>query len=175
MYAIIMMAFPCMFSFGWVYAAPVSEDVARIAAENWYWEVSGIKPMKAILADSLVNKIHQTTCLYFYSFEEGGFVVIAGDDGAYPVLFYTLKSAYAKEDQPPQFAAMMELVCAAIADAHDKGTSAPPQTAEEWQRLTALKEAFSPDRSSPRKEVSPLLSTTWNLGHIEYVLCGLYS
>ncbi len=34
MYALIMMAFPCLFSFGWAYAAPVSEDVARIAAEN---------------------------------------------------------------------------------------------------------------------------------------------
>ncbi len=116
--------------------------------------------MKAILADSLVNKIHQTTCLYFYSFEEGGFVVIAGDDVAYPVLFYTLKSAYAKEEQPPQFAAMMELVCVAIADASDKGVEAPSGTREEWKRLTSLKAAFIPDYSWTSKYVEPLISTT---------------
>lgn len=123
-------------------ATPVGSLRARQTAET-FWQAQG---MKGSLAERPTEFAH----LYLYVGEEGGFVVVSGDDCARPVLAW---SADAPTDDTlhPALRYWLDGYDRQIARAVALGV----QTSPEWR---------SPKNGAAVTTVGPLLTTRWNQG-----------
>lgn len=93
------------------------------------------------------------TELYVFAPAEGeGFVVVAGDDCARPVLAYSLTGRFSFEDMPTHVAAWLDGYRMEMADLVKNGATPSPEVQAQWQQPKEGR--FTP--------VAPLMTTMWN-------------
>jgi hypothetical protein len=100
---------------------------------------------------------------YFYVFninETGGFILVAGDDIARPILAYSTGKPFSPSGIPPHVAAWLEYYRQEIRFAQESHESQTAAIAREWEQL------ISPGRPLPGMNsgtsVNPLLQTQWD-------------
>ena len=133
---------------GSLHAKPVDADQARQTAARFLRQTGSTKPL------SLVDITSQMPYTEFYTFtiEGGGFVLVAADDVATPILGYSLTNSFDPKGMPDHVAAWLE---------------------DYDLEIRSLKSALGPDNDpapgwDPNDippidhDVSPLLTTTWN-------------
>lgn len=107
---------------------------------------------------------------YVVSIGENGFVIVAADDVAHPVLGYNFDHPWAfNETLPSQIAFFFDDLAAQIAAATEQEPD--PEITMEWSRL--MMGEHRPSASSQRDEVNPLLTTTWSQGIYYNGLCPM--
>ncbi|MCD4791841.1 MAG: C10 family peptidase [Bacteroidales bacterium] len=83
-----------------MFAAPISKKTAEQAALNWMSYYSGKSVDNITIKNVTSTEYKGSNVLYTFTFKEGGFVIVAGDDQAYPILAYSTKSFIGEEPNP---------------------------------------------------------------------------
>ncbi len=155
---------------GIAFAKPVSQDVARRVAQTWM-QAQGMKNPAA-----LQDITSQTPFTEFYVFaaEDGGFILVSGDDCVRPVLGYSLTSRFdTKRDIPVNVRGWLDDYEKEIrhwknVEVRYGGVHAENYDGEsDWQLLTNGVMPPAPLTTA----VSPLLTTTWDQYPYYNALC----
>lgn len=113
-------------------AGVVTEQRARKVAVNF---MSGRVPSKSVtLLQHRATKASEEQLIYIYNFGTTGFVIIAGDDNAAPVLAYSTESSFSLDGAPDAVTAWVEAAKKHILEARAATRSASIHSAE-WARL----------------------------------------
>lgn len=155
---------------GIAFAKPVSQDVARRVAQTWM-QAQGMKNPAA-----LQDITSQTPFTEFYVFaaEEGGFIIVSGDDCVRPVLGYSLTSRFdTKRDIPVNVRGWLDDYEKEIR--HWKNVEVRyggvhlenNEAVSDWQMLANGEMPPAPLTTA----VSPLLTTTWDQYPYYNALC----
>ena len=95
----------------------------------------------------------------FYVFNAGdGFVIVAADDCATPILAYSDKGSFNSEDIPPAMQAYLEGFVEQIEYGIENNISADEKTAQQW-KLAKTTGRISENRDA--NTVGPLVTATW--------------
>lgn len=141
-----------------IFAAPVSKKTAEKAALNWMSYCSG-KSADNISVESVVPaKYRDSNVLYTFIFKGGGFVIVAGDDQAYPILGYDPKSKADMKNMPVQMKDWTEQYSKEISQIRfakltDKSAK------QEWKNI--LNNDFS-KYEKDKYQYGPLISAMWH-------------
>lgn len=142
-----------------MFAAPVDVDTAKTL---------GVKYLKnnVLLAKNIDKVEHVYTLFsenevpYLYIFNyDGGFVVMAADDRAYPVLGYSDEGSLDPDNIPDGMQYFLGHFGRQIQYAIDNDLVAEEEIVSQWELLR--KEGITM-RTRMEKSVNPILTTTWN-------------
>ncbi len=148
-----------------LHAAPVDQQRARTVAINWMLTRGGSE--YAALSVSAVFPVSREGVLthYIVNLLPDGFVFVAGDDIAAPVLMYAAHGSYDGSTVPPALGEMLDLYAGdLVADLRD-GLSQPAHIAGMWQELSAegaAQRGLFKGGGMGIASVSPLITATWN-------------
>ena len=124
--------------------------------------------------DSAAEPIDPTAPSYYIfdenESEKGGFVVVAGDDLAHPVLGWSDNGNYDENDMSPEFAYWMDFLQDQIEQAQDKGVEQSPEVAAEWEQFQS-----GGDPVSAASQVGPFVQTKWGQREPYNNMCPLYN
>lgn len=137
-------------------AAPVSLSQAKSVAEAFLTNASPAVPgvKRAPARARLVSASSDQSKYFVFENEAGGFVVVAGDDVAYPILGYSNAPIASGAEMPASMKAWLEGYASQIQWAIDNGITPDTSVVNAWKRLAPARKAV--------EVVSPLLLTTWN-------------
>lgn len=139
-------------------AAPVDSATAKTAAANFYAQRFGIKSPKLSLAYMEMSAEGQPE-YYIYTISPKGFVIIAADDAAHPIIGYSSESYYSPAHLSPNFTFWMKRYKTQIAGIRQHNLKATSDIADEWNACknnAPLKRAVKSGNS-----INPLLTTVW--------------
>lgn len=113
-------------------AGVVTEQRARNVATNF---MSSRIPIKSLtLYESPVTKADQDPLIYIFNIGDSGFVIIAGDDNASPVLAYSTESSFSLDGAPPTLTRWLECVQNLVRQSRVQTKSASRYISE-WKNL----------------------------------------
>lgn len=162
-----MLVFVALFSF--TQASPVDPTVATQVAKNFI-NLKAQRYNRAYTANTVkeISPLSQgQTLAYAVNFDGGGFVVISADDAAKPVIGYSFEGSFDAVNIPAVVQEWMQMYYNDIADVRENNVPATYQISQEWSDL--LNNRTTGDRDN--REISPLLSTTWDQGARYNALC----
>jgi uncharacterized protein YjdB len=153
----------------WVEAENVPADRALRAAEQYYGQMGNISLRSgrdgsmtlayAAKQKGMTLRSSAGVEAYFYVFnlaDSGGFIIVSGDDRAYPVLGYSLKGSFDIKDAPPVFMEWLQGYQNEISTALQTRSDLPVDPAwAELEKGTLLRDI------SLRKAVGPLGTAKW--------------
>jgi len=165
----IIVLFVALASFFLIHAAvsfakPVSIDTAKQIAERWMLQKTGVSHQVSGEAPSLFGGTEEKgiTPYYILNMKSGGWVIVSGDDVAYPIIGYSLKGKADGKNIPPAFKEWMEQVRKEIVAAVEKGLAPLDSTEKAWGKFKNSGKVFEDESSYGA--VAPLLRTTWDQG-----------
>lgn len=142
-------------------AKPVSSADAKRAATH-FWQ-------SALHAKGTLQQTPWTYDeAYLFTGSGGGFVILAADDCARPVIAYSVDGSIDPEFLPDQLSNRMEAYCGLIADAVEQHLEATKEDAARWEAL--LKGSPLKDGSDD-ESIGPLLQTHWHQDGSYSLLC----
>ena len=155
---ITLFLFVALLLTGGLRAAKVSPETAATVARH-FMERQGVK-VQLTLTDCGVGE------MYLFSAADGGFVLVASDDCARPILAYSLTSRFA-DTLPEHIASWLQGYAEEIALLRSRGEQASSLVRAEWDVL------LSSDGQRPLYTVvvSPMLTTTWKQGSPYNTMC----
>lgn len=109
--------------------------------------------------------------VYFYIFnigQNGGIIIVSGDDKVIPVLAYTKSGSYSSKNLPPSFVKWLEYYKSQIRYAIVNYPE-NKETQKEWNNLVNNASTTAP--KFKKGGVSPLISTTWDQEPYYNALC----
>jgi len=148
-----------LFIVTFLFSRPVTVDEAAQVARNWMSERTG-----TILLPSAIQAVDHDYDSQFYIFniEPAGFVIIAADSAARPVLGYSFENNWGMGEVPPQLAAMMDNWSDQLTAIVENDLRADSDITALWQRYTVASDQFVPERTL--RDVAPMLTSTWGQG-----------
>lgn len=169
------------FAVGWsllgdAFADPVSLDRAQRAAENWLAQQTGTSYQARGAVDAAgISVASPSSGYYIVNLEPNGWVIVAGDDAAYPIVGYSPEGDVSQYGQPPAFAAWMAGVGAQISEvaaqgrgglvsAGQDGTETAAKIQSAWASLENPGALHGSESAVSTSSVGPLLTTTWSQG-----------
>ncbi len=142
---------------GAAFAAPVDVNRAKSLGLKYVQNTLEVKTTELTLA-------YTETCdsgveaLYVFNYDQG-YVVVAADDRAYPILGYCTDAQFDVNNIPEGLRYYLGHYARQIQYALDENLAVEPEVAEQWYLLD--KEGVI-TRTRSNKAVAPLLATTWN-------------
>ena len=161
--------FLLFFSVSPLFAGHVIPERAKKVAKNLYLERIGIEEnttiksvsditIKSIVADNFSSS---EVNYYIANIENGGFVIIAGDDAVTPILGYSFENNFDTNNLPPQLKSLLEEYKKEMKDLFDSPSiSTSPTVESEWIKY----ENSSIQNPTSIDAVTPLLSSNWAQG-----------
>ncbi len=147
------------------FAKPISlEEAKEIAMQHnlqmnkYSIELQDPSAYKLIASShDIFSKATQNPTFYIYNFPQKGWVIVAGDDIARPILAYSKEDSYGLENLPDAAKYWLEIYDSAISEAIKQGVSQSDKIANEWLLARNPKK-----RNSLLAEVvPPLIKTKW--------------
>ena len=148
-----------------VYAQNVERAEAKKIAENYLSMQQGdIQKDTWIVSEQFTKTNASGEVLYYvFNFESGGFVIVAGDKRANPILAYSTTNTFIMDDNHPS-SVFLQGYEARIADI--KATNAIMEISPKWNDIAMKKQ-----HKAVVKEVGPLLTSIWNQNKYYNALC----
>ena len=144
---------------------PVTVDQAVEAAGRWWAYNSGAaNPLRVADIQSFKREGHPL--IWLIHTENAGFVLVAGDDAAHPILGYDLQSQFNYPIDSPAVSAWIEALLEELWQIRTQKLD-NSETRAAWDTLL---EGTLPERNQSRS-VAPLLTTIWNQGEPYNILC----
>lgn len=137
-----------------IYAAPISLQRATEVADSFLQNASPAGPHRAPARARLVSSSVKYAPYYVFENTAGGFVIVAGDDVAYPILGYSNDTQWNTDDVPSHVQAWLDGYSKQIQWAQDNDIQPDSTITNAWKRISSRKKATV--------LVSPLLLTNWN-------------
>lgn len=144
---------------GTAVAAPVDVNQAKHCGQQFVAHSLGQRTAELTLAYTGVSEAG-TDALYVFNYGNG-FVVVAADDRAHPILGYGEGEAFEVERIPEGMRYYLNYYARQIQYAIDNDLPADLEIAEQWYWVE--KEGVM-NRTRGEKAVAPLLTTTWDQG-----------
>ena len=148
-----------MLAIGASYAGPVDVNQARSYGQKFVQNTLGQKSDALSLAYTEVSEAG-VDALYVFNYGNG-FVVVAADDRAHPILGYTEGGDFDVNNVPEGLRYYLGHYAREIQYAIDNDLAVEPEIAEQWY-LVGKEGVMSRTRGG--NAVAPLLSTTWDQG-----------
>ncbi|MBE0643571.1 MAG: C10 family peptidase [Bacteroidetes bacterium] len=148
-----------------LHAAPVDQQRARTVAVNWMMTRGGSEYSTISVSDVYPFSREGVVTHYIMNLQPDGFVFVAGDDIAAPVLMYGAHGRYDGMTLPPALAEMLDLYAGDLVKDVRNGLSQPSAIAGLWQELSqegTAQRGFFKGGGNSIASVSPLLTATWN-------------
>lgn len=144
-----------------LFAIAVSESIAEQVAINLYKERNDLVSDDFRIIESFVEKEDSENLFYIFNFDKKGFVIVAAEDAAVPILGYSFNHNYSSDNLPPQFRVLLSRYKEQILYIKKNDYIPSQEIINSWNRLKVSSELFVPENY---RAVGPLLSTTWNQG-----------
>ena len=143
-------------------ANPVGVEQARKVGASWLSARGHSGAVKLDVAESPFAEV------YVFNADGGGFVLVAADDCARPVLGYSLTGSFRIEDMPANVRSWLEDYGREIGKTKEKKQgSRNNANANEWRLLSAGAAPEQPLTTA----VSPMLTTTWDQSPLYNDMC----
>ncbi len=145
-----------IFLFGTLmFANPVTMDVAKTVATNWYkhYKQNGVTDYS--IGDSYETKYNGITTFYTFIFNSGGFVMVPADDVILPVIGYSTEGTQSRYNIPENAQAFFDDYSREIIKVLNANIS-NAATIGEWDKILAEQYTKSP------LAVTPMCATTWD-------------
>lgn len=148
-------------------AAPVSLSRATAIAETFLTNSAPVVPglQRVPARPRLARVAAPQSAYYVFENEAGGFVIVSGDDVAYPILGYSNDRAADALYMPSNVKAWLEGYAADIQSAVDNGLQQSDEVKRAWANLESY--------SNAAVIVSPLILTRWNQDPYYNDLCPM--
>ena len=141
-------------------AAPVDPNLAQQVAENFInSSVEGLTAQTANQPRKLKRVAKQVTDnppYYIFNNEEGGFVIVSGDDCATPILGYSNEGCIDLDNMPIQLEELLGAYAAEIQYAVENNLHATEEVTDSW---ASYKRA--PQAQTTTAVVNALITTSW--------------
>lgn len=153
-----------------LYAVPVSEPAARLVASNFYRNQNGSEAQQILLREHYHTTLTQRPVYYIYQMgANNGYVIVSGDDQAFPIIGYALKGKYVTQNQPEHFAKWILKFRDELIYIIENDIPATPEISGAWTKLLN-NQALNPITLHNRP-VNPLLQLGWDQGQFYNALC----
>lgn len=147
-----------------LFAAPVDQNVAQQVAQNFFENAiqenvvkhrkASLKPLSHAGAKKIRRAVGSSYAPYYiFNNEDGGFVIVAGDDRVQPILAYSADGKFVQDDMPVQIQEWLDMYSEQIQYIADHNISN--------DSIKNLWKASSPYRVTATEIVSPLIQTQW--------------
>lgn len=147
---------------GQMFAAPVDVNTAKVLGVKYLKNnVVAAKFITDVEHVYTLNSDDATPYLYVFNYDKG-FVVVAADDRAYPILGYSDEGGFDANNIPEGMGYYLGHYGRQIQYAIDNELVADEEIASQWELLR--KEGVI-TRTRMDKAVTPLLTTTWDQGY----------
>ena len=145
-----------------LFAKSVNIDDANVIAKNFYElqysRVYGKAPVyHAVTTDAIW--VNNEISYYISNFSKGGFVLVSGDDNAFPIIGFSLELNFDSNNVAPSLEWWLSNVSKSIQEA--KSLSAETGYKSLWEKLTDKNEIKKMNQKSVLS-VGPLLTLRWN-------------
>jgi len=139
-----------------IFCAPVTQSQARQVASNLILErANASKNIASVMYLNNETESH----IYVINLRPAGFILLSGDDAAYPVLGYDFNSNWTGENIPVQLQEFLQSWQKQLSYIIKNQLRADDKSRDEWVRLSVSIVEFVPQRNE--RDVAPLLTTTW--------------
>ena len=146
-------------------AKVVNLQDARQAAKNAFFERSfHFQPIdfsEINISKTWIEKLNNEPAFYIFNFENGGFVIISGEDVLPPVLGYDPQGTCSNIGLDPNFDSFMKSYSEQVAFVRNNGLTAEATVAAEWKKYSTSDPATLSVQTDDRG-VLPLLTCLWN-------------
>lgn len=161
------------FIFNLAFAADIDIKTAKNVGMNAYKEnyltIFSQDAGNIFITEEFTVSENSKAVYYVFNTSNKGFVIVAADDIVHPVLGYSFESFYSTENQSPEFKYWMGIYQKQITNARELKLTASAEIEQEWNRYSVKPESFIPVKGT--KDVTPLLSSTWDQGCCYNALC----
>ncbi len=152
------------------HADPVSVQEAKQVAVNWIHEKWGRPLAKTKAGADVLDLVESTSAYHVLNLPDGGWIIIAADDIAHPVIAFSYMGTYSMENHPVQFNEWMENVRREISAAVSQSQQPTTKNKKTWEYFDVNPADFSP-KQLRLSSVAPLLTTTWDQGQYYNTSC----
>lgn len=153
---------------------PVDSTRACAIATHFYHSLSsaqnqGAAPMIVYTATASTQRDSRTPCYYVVNMGAEGYVIVAADDCAQPILGYSTESAFDASNIPVGLQDMLDGYRNEIQHAIMDNVMASEEISAQWFEVS------EPSRRSRTVVVSPMIQTTWNQYPVYNSMCPIYT
>lgn len=158
-----------------VFGAPISENNAVQLAHNFFnLQNNRDKSQIQLLYKCLPENANQTKNIpantvyyYIFNYSSNSFVIISGDDVAFPIIAYSTESSFDINNIAPATKAWLDNYADQIEYAIENNIESTSEIQYEWEKLRNKQTQINKIQSG----VSPLLKTKWNQSPYYNDLC----
>lgn len=147
--------------FGQLIASPVDVNTARQLGLKYVQHNAAKQVAELSLAYTQMTE-SGANALYVFNFE-GGYIIMAADDVAQPVLAYGEEGSFNADNIADGLAYYLRHYARQIDYAVTSKLTAAPEITEQWEQIR--NEGFIKAEHATRGNVPPLISTTWDQGY----------
>ncbi len=150
------------------------KDAERTAVNFYYQNIYQNCDTKYNLYDikitgSITEYDNSDPVYYIFNIDKGGFVIIAAENTAYPVLAYSYNGSYNVKNQNPAFNEWMGNYKEQIAYIRKIKASSTHEIDSLWNVYDTDNFSYIPSKDA--KDIQPLLKTTWNQDYYYNEMC----
>lgn len=146
------------------FAVTVPIEKAREIAVGFYAHFFLHDNGQPVVNDIRVIEYHNIVTIYTFTFDPAGFVIMAADDASIPILGYSDESTIPREITNPATKEWLDGYSREIYNIITNALS-NQETLKKWNALLAG------NFQAPTRDISPLLTTTWDQGCYYNALC----
>lgn len=158
----LLLAMLCMALSSFAVMVPIEK--AREIAVGFYAHFFLHDNGQPVVNDIRVIEYHNIVTIYTFTFDPAGFVIMAADDASIPILGYSDESTIPREITNPATKEWLDGYSREIYNIITNALS-NQETLKKWNALLAG------NFQAPTRDVSPLLTTTWDQGCYYNALC----
>ncbi|NOZ35860.1 MAG: T9SS type A sorting domain-containing protein [Chlorobi bacterium] len=157
-----------LFLFLNAFSTKVDVKKAQTVAQNFLSEKNKQSVKLSLVFQKKYDKSNESLYYIFNLSNTKGFIIVSGDNNVYPVLAYSFENSYdVNKQKPDAYIDWFNTIEKEILFMKEKKLSADKKTSEAWVYYSNPN--FKASKST--KDVSPLLTTTWNQGSGYNSLC----
>ncbi len=141
------------------------KDAGKVAVSFFYEKVNQFRTVNyndIVITNSYTEARNSESVYYVFNINNSGFVIVAADDAAYPVLAYSFDKPHFTVNNSPEYEYWMDNYSRQIVDMKAKNLVADQASEKLWSRL--INASPSDLKTTKGKAVEPLLTTTWGQG-----------
>ncbi|MDD4310513.1 MAG: C10 family peptidase, partial [Candidatus Cloacimonetes bacterium] len=156
-----------LFAVTCVYGAAVNSKTAERVAGNFVLERLGAN--YTVASSKLLESTDKDSYIHVINLNPTGFVLVAADDAALPIIGYSTVNKWNEYDIPIQMQDMLKVWNDQMRAIVTQRMAATSEITREWGKYNVSVSSFSSSRDF--RSVSPLLSSTWGQGTYYNALC----
>ena len=150
-----------------IYGSAVNSKTAELVAGNFALERVGAS--YTVSTSKLMESSNQDSYIYVVSLNPSGFVLVAADDAALPIIGYSTNNNWKENDIPEQMQYMLNGWNDQMRAIVTQRMTANTEITTAWNRYNVSASRFTPNRDF--RDVSPLISSLWGQGTYYNALC----